>query len=141
MPGALSCSEVIGMNVRATLWELRRLRVSQHRHLDLAAEYLHRAGQGVSYKRATDIGGTGNCPLTDYAEAHAQERRLALRARAQADAIWARFAPMLEGMELDERSVIELYYNDAVPREDIPELIKRSAAACDRMYHEGLARL
>lgn len=141
MPGALSCSEVIGMDVRATLWELRRLRVSQHRHADLASEYLYMAGKGVGTQKALDIGGTGDCPLTNYSDAYEIEHRLAKESKDKADAIWTTILPLLVDMDLDVRSVVELYYNGGVAREDIPALIKRSVPACDRMYHEALAKI
>lgn len=144
MPGALSCSEVIGVDVRATLWELRRLRVSQHRHADLSSDYLYMACKGVGAQKALDIGGTGDCPLTNYSDAYEIEHRLAKESKDKADAIWATILPLLDSivtLDYDARQVIILYYNTGISREDIPALIKRSVPACDRMYHEALAKI
>lgn len=92
-------------------------------------------------KHATDISGTGACPLTNNADRYEQERRQAAKARTEADSIWAGFIPVMATLELDPRSVMELFYNVGMPWEDIPATVKRSRASCDKMHRETLARL
>lgn len=132
-------SEVIGVSIKATLWKLRQYRVAQHHHADLASDYLHRAGQGVTVEQARNIGGTGNCPLTDYADAYETERRMMQENLKCAIAIWEQVAPMLCGLHCDERRVIELYYNVGISREGLPELTGWTADKCDRLIHTALA--
>jgi len=121
------------MNATETLNELRRLRIDADIHRAEAAEYLARATRGTSAKRATDMGGTGRCPLTDYAGRHARALEQYQACAAKANAIWARVRPLLEDYDGDTRSVIVLYYNQGEDMRDVAKGIKRSLAACERM--------
>lgn len=127
--------------VRSALWRLRRLRLEETAHNERASEYLHRATRGMGMKHATDIGGTGNCPLTDNADRYEQERAAADRARQEADTIWAGFVPVVAALELDARSVVERYYNVGMAWEDIPAAVKRSLKSCERLHREALAQM
>ena len=128
-------------SIRDTLTHLRQLRLSEASNSDRASEYLHRSTHGTSTKRATDIGGTGNCPLTEYAGRYAQAREASIGAKREADAIWKRIEPHLMQMDLDTRCVITQFYNMAMAWEDIPASIKRSKQACERMHRDALAAL
>jgi hypothetical protein len=128
-------------NIRSALWRLRRLRLAEIAHYDKASEYLGRATLGVGMKRAIDIGGTGNCPLTNNAETYTREKEAGARAKTAADAIWGTIKPKLVNAELDHRAVIELFYNVGMLWEDIPAAIKRSEKACARMHHDMLCYL
>ena len=116
-----------------TLNELRRLRVEAAAHHADASEYLNRATHGTSSKRATDTGGTGRCPLTDYAERHAKALEQYKTCAAKANAIWARVHPLLAAYDYDTQCVIELYYNQGADMQDVARSVKRSPAACERM--------
>lgn len=94
--------------IRHTLARLRQLRLWEAVHRENAAEYLHRATQGVGARRAMDIGGTGDCPLTQNAGRYTKEHTAAEQARREADTLWTGIAPGLAALELDPRSVIEL---------------------------------
>ena len=134
-------TEVIGVSIKATLWKLRQYRVAQHRHADLASDYLNRAGKGVTAEQARNIGGTGNCPLTDYADMYETERRLMQENLKGAIAVWEQVAPILCGLHRDERRVIELYYNVGISREGLPELTGWTADKCNRLIHAALAHM
>ena len=113
--------------------ELRRLRIEAAEHYADAAEYLNRATNGTGTKRATDMGGTGRCPLTDYAGGHARAAEQYKACAAKANAIWAWVFPLLEGYDGDTRSVIVLYYNQGEDMLDVAKGIKRSLKACEKM--------
>ena len=127
--------------IRATLWELRRLRTLEASHNEAAIEYLNRASRGTGSKRAMDIGGTGDCPLTNNAGRYAQERESCLKAKRSADTIWRQIEPRLAMLDIDSRNVITLYYNVGMAWEDIPAAIKRSPIACERLHRETLTYL
>jgi len=129
------------MDARKSLVGVRNLRLLQHGHADKAAEYLHRAGKGMTPEQARNIGGTGNCPLTDNADDYDWNKRLAAENKAEADAAWAKVKPLMQGLAPLERRVIELYYNDCIAREDMPELAKQSREACDAAMHRALAKM
>ena len=128
-------------NVRSDLWQLRHLRLEETAHNGHAAEYMHRATQGMSMKRATNISGTGDCPLTNYADRCDAEHKQANRARREADTLWTKYAPAVAALDFDARRVMELFYNVGMAWEDIPAAVKRSPKACGRMHRETLARL
>lgn len=113
--------------------ELRNLRIQAAAHYADASEYLSRATHGTSSKRATDMGGTGRCPLTDYAERHANSVALYRASADQANAIWARVRPALAVYDYDTQHVIELYYNQGADMQDVARAVKRSLKACDKM--------
>ena len=121
------------MNTADTLNELRRLRIDADTYRAEAAEYLNCATHGTGTKRATDMGGTGRCPLTDYAERHARAAEQYKACAAKANAIWAWVFPLLEGYDGDTRSVIVLYYNQGEDMLDVAKGIKRSLKACEKM--------
>jgi hypothetical protein len=121
------------MNTADTLNELRRLRTEADKHRADAAEYFHCATRGTSAKRATDMGGTGNCPLTDFAGRHARAVEEYRACAAKANAIWARVHPLLAAYAYDTQCVIELYYNQGADMQDVARGVKRSLAACEKM--------
>lgn len=118
---------------RETLMELRRLRLDAQYHNAKAAEYMARATCGTSTRRATNMGGTGRCPLTDYAERHAKAHAQYRASADQANAIWARVKPFLCNYDLDTQSVIELFYNQGEDMLDVAKSVKRSLVSCERM--------
>ena len=121
------------MSAVETLNELRRLRVEAAAQYADASEYLARATNGVSAKRATDLGGTGHCPLTDYAGRHARALERYRACADKANAIWARVRPALAVYDYDTQCVIELHYNQGADMPDVARSVKRSLAACERM--------
>ena len=116
-----------------TLNELRCLRIEATAQYADASEYLSRATHGTSSKRATDVGGTGHCPLTDYAERHARALERYRASAAKANAIWTRVRPALYVYDYDTQCVIELFYNQGADMPDVARSVKRSLAACERM--------
>ena len=113
--------------------ELRRLRLDAQYHNAKAAEYMARATCGTSTKHATDMGGTGRCPLTDFAYRHAKADKQYRASAAKANAIWARVRPLLDVYDYDTQCVIELYYNQGADMQDVARAVKRSLKACDKM--------
>lgn len=120
---------------------LRRLRLEQQERADRAADLLAMASRGMSARRATDTGGTGECPLSRYGPDYAVAKAAAQNKRKQADEIWRRIAPHLLDVELDAGSLVALYYNEALSWEDTKARLKRSEAACQRMHREMVQRL
>lgn len=118
---------------RETLMELRRLRLDAQYHNAKAAEYMARATCGTSTRRATNMSGTGDCPLTDCAERHARAAEQYKACAAKANAIWARVYPLLAVYDYDTRCVVELYYNQGADMQDVARSVKRSLVACERM--------
>ena len=121
------------MSALDQLLELRNLRIQASAHHADASEYLARATHGTSSKRATDTGGTGRCPLTDYAERHARALEQYRVCAAKANAIWTRVRPLLTVYDYDTQCVVELYYNQAADMQDVARAVKRSLVACERM--------
>jgi len=115
-----------------TLNELRRLRIEAAEHYANASELMHRATNGTGTKHATDMGGT-RCPLTNYAERHANAVVLYRASADQANAIWARVQPFMRNYDLDTQSVVELYYNQGADMLDVAKSVKRSLVSCERM--------
>lgn len=128
-------------NIRSALWRLRQFRLAEASHYERAVEHLERATHGTSAKRATDMGGTGNCPLTDNADDYTREREASIQAKKNADQLWSEVSPRIATLDLGMRSVIELYYNAGMAWIDIPQTIKRSPKACEKMHREALARM
>lgn len=126
---------------RDTLMELRRLRLDAQYHNARAAEYMARATNGTSTRRATDMGGTGDCPVANYAEAYGREHAAAIVSINAARAIWAQVLPLLDGIGLDERLVIEYLYNRGMDFPDIAKAIKRSINACYQMHRDTVAMI
>ena len=121
------------MSATQTLNELRRLRIDAAEHRSEAAEYLHCATKGTSSKRAIEIGGTGNCPLTDFAGRHARAAEQYKACAAKANAIWTRVHPLLAVYDYDTQRVVELYYNQGADLQDVARSVKRSLVACEKM--------
>ena len=120
---------------------LRTLRLEQQERADRAADLLAMASRGMGAKRAKDTGGTGECPLSRYGPDYAAMKTVARIKRDQADAIWQRIRPHLQGVEYDAYGVMTLYYNHAMDWEDVRTQLKRSEAACQRMHAEMVRRL
>ena len=116
-----------------TLNELRNLRIQAAAHHADASEYLNRATHGTSTKRATDTGGTGRCPVVDYAERYAKALEQYRACAAKANAIWTRVRPLLAAYDYDTQCVIELYYNQGADMADVARSVKRSLVACEKM--------
>ena len=129
------------MDVRKALVGVRNLRLLQYGHANIAAEYLHRAGRGMTPEQARNIGGTGNFPLTDNADDYDWNKRLAAENKAAADAAWEQVKPLMQGLAPLERRVIDLYYNACVSREDMPELVGKSRPLCDDALHRALGKM
>jgi DNA-directed RNA polymerase specialized sigma24 family protein len=129
------------MNVRKSLMGVRNLRLLQYGHANIAAEYLHRAGRGMTSEQARNIGGTGNFPLTDNADDYDWNKRLAAENKTAADAAWEQVKPLMQGLAPLERRVIELYYNACVAREDMPELVGKARPLCDDALHRALGKM
>lgn len=121
---------------RETLMELRRLRLDAQYHNAKAAEYMARATCGTSTRRATNMSGTGRCPVSDYAVAYGREHAAAVVSANAANAIWETVC--LDGLGLDESLIIERYYNQAMDWADISRSIKRNIDACYRMHRDAV---
>ena len=121
---------------RETLMELRRLRLDAQYHNTKAAEYMARATNGTSTRRATNMSGTGDCPVSSYAVAYGSEHAAAIVSANAANAIWALVC--LDGLGLDESLIIERYYNQAMDWADIAKGIKRNIDACYRMHRDAV---
>lgn len=120
---------------------LRILRVEQQERFDRAAELFAMASRGMGARRATDTGGTGECPLSRYTADYAVAKAAARNKAQQADDIWRRVEPLLRDVELDAGSLIALYYNEALPWDDMRQRLKRSDAACQRMHWDMVRML
>ena len=129
------------MDVRKALMGVRNMRLMQHGHANIAAEYLHRASKGMTPEQARNIGGTGNFPLTDNADDYDWNKRLAAENKTAADAAWEQVKPLMQGLAPLERRVIELYYNACVAREDMPELVGKARPLCDDALHRALGKM
>jgi hypothetical protein len=136
----LQQSEAINMDVRKALMGVRNLRLLQYGHANIAAEYLHRAGKGMTPEQARNTGGT-NCPLTDNADDYDRHKKAAAENKAAADAAWDKVVPLMQGLAPLERRVIDLYYNACVAREDIPELVEKARPLCDDALHRALGKM
>lgn len=124
------------------LQQLRQLRENQLHCADDASEYLHRAGRGMSYRRATDIGGTHHCPLEQYSDKYQESKALCLEYKRQADTIWAGIKPRVQALaDFDAQCIIEGYYNQALSWDEVHCKVKRSAAACQRLHSNGIREM
>ena len=124
---------------RDTLMELRRLRLDAQYHNAKAAEYMEMATKGTSTRRATNMSGTGDCPVSSYAVAYGREHAEAIVSANAANAIWETVC--LDGLGLDESLIIERYYNQSMDWADISRSIKRNIDACYRMHRESVAEI
>lgn len=121
------------MSTADTLNKLRGLRIQAAAHYADASEYLARATQGTGTKRATDMSGTGRCPLTDNAGGYTDARGEYRACACKANAIWARVVPFLCNYDYDTQCVIELYFNQGADMQDVARSVKRSVASCEKM--------
>ena len=128
-------------NARLLLSNLRQLREQEQRYADKAAEYLAWASNGMGAKRATDTGGTGDCPLSTWTERYSLAKDATVDKRKRANEIWARIEPLLADADFDAAGLIALYYNQALSWEDTKARLKRSDAACQRMHWDMVRRL
>ena len=126
-------------DIRARLEELRQLRMRQKYHEGLAASALDRATSGMSTRRATDRGGTGTCPLTEYAPVYAQHRDYAREVGEKADDLWRDVQPYVCALpDLDARLVVTGYYQQADSWEDVRKSVKRSESSVFRLHREAI---
>lgn len=123
------------------LGDLRRLRQKQLQAQAKAEEYQRRATAGMSRQRATDTGGTGHCPLVDYADAHIAARKRYHEAKKEADALWEQIKPLIADEGLDEQQVIDLSYNQAMCLVDVCSSIKRSQISVSTMLRKVVDRM
>lgn len=123
------------------LGDLRRLRQHQEQAHDKAEEYQRRATAGMTRQRATDTGGTGHCPLTDFADAHIAAMKRYHEAKRKADAIWEQIKPLLADEGFDEQQVIDLSYNQAQSLYDVCSKIKRSQLSVSTMLRKVVDRM
>ncbi|MEG0741914.1 MAG: hypothetical protein RR521_06770 [Clostridia bacterium] len=121
------------------LWEIRRLRLSAANHYAWASEYMTRASYGMSTRRAVNVGGTGKCPLTDYAACYSRERKSAEQDRRAADERWTACKQWVDALaNLDARLLVECYYNCAMSWAEVRATIKRSESAVYELHREAL---
>lgn len=126
-------------DIHLRLEMLRQYRIFQARYAGRALAALDKACHGMSTKRATDRGGTGTCPLTDYALAYAEQRDLAAEYGQKADEIWSDIKKHIQALEdFDARQVITLFYYTADPWEDVRKKVKRSMASVFRLHNEAI---
>lgn len=124
------------------LWEVRRARLREREHAMRACDYLDRATNGMSMRRATDWGGTGTCPLTDYAMLYVGERDAAKESRAQAEKLWRELEALVGTLhDLDARLILEGFYREAMSWDEVRRAVKRSGSSVDRLHREALRRL
>lgn len=126
-------------DIRHRLEELRKLRSEQRRHAQLAENAMGRATVAMSTKRAIDRGGTGTCPLTEYAPVYAQHRDYAREAGEKADGLWRDVQPYVCALpDLDARIVVTGYYQQADSWEDVRRNVKRSESSVFRLNREAI---
>ena len=126
-------------DIRARLDELRRLRMRQKYHAGLAASALDKASRGMSTRRATDRGGTGTCPLTEFAPVYAQHRDYAQELGRKADDLWRDVHRYVSALpDLDARLVVTGYYQHADNWEDVRKSVKRSEGSVYRLHREAI---
>lgn len=126
-------------DIRTRLDELRQLRILQRYHAHLAACALDKASRGMSTRRATDRGGTGSCPLTEFAPVHAQHRDYAQELGRKADDLWRDVKPYVCALpDLDARLVVTGYYQQADSWEDVRKSVKRSESSVYRLHREAI---
>lgn len=126
-------------DIRTRLDELRQLRILQRYHAHLAACALDKASRGMSTRRATDRGGTGSCPLTEFAPVYTQHRDYAQELGRKADDLWRdahRYVSVLP--DLDARLVVTGYYQHADSWEDVRRNVKRSGDSVSRLLQEAI---
>ena len=128
-------------NIREKLWALRDLRRHEASCQLNAQEQLARATQGMSTRRATDIGGTGHCPLSDHALSYGAFRDEAAAYRQRADALAAEIMPLLGRLTRDERRVLGLFYNTGMDWRDVRQAVNRSKRVCRSLHHNALNKL
>lgn len=128
--------------VEEKLWNVRRLRLEQERHNRRAVDYLLCAQVGMGKQRATDMGGTGHCPLTDFATQYGKERELWLEAKKRADDAWSILAPQVMKLpDLDMRLIIEYYYNAAMDWSEVCKVVKRRQMSAFKLHKAGILSL
>lgn len=128
--------------IRDELWELRRLRLVTAEQFSKAADLLAKACRGTSTRHATDMGGTGRCPVADFSLAYAAARDSAEHSKTAADAIWRRVSREVQTLpDLDTREVFSAYYNDAMTWDEVRRAVKRSESSIWRMHRDGLRKL
>lgn len=126
-------------DIRTRLDELRQLRILQRYHAQLAACALDKASRGMSTRRATDRGGTGSCPLTEFAPVYAQHRDYAREVGEKADGLWRDVKPYVCALpDLDARLVVTGYYQQADSWEDVRKSVKRSESSVFRLHREAI---
>lgn len=126
-------------DIRTRLDELRQLRILQRYHAHLAACALDKASRGMSTRRATDRGGTGSCPLTEFAPVYAQHRDYAQELGRKADDLWRDVHRYVSALpDLDARLVVTGYYQQADSWEDVRRNVKRSGDSVSRLLQEAI---
>lgn len=126
-------------DIRMKLDELRQLRMRQKYHAGLAASALDRATSAMSTKRATDRGGTGTCPLTQYGPVYSKHRELSIEAGKKAEAIWMDVRRHVDALgDFDTRMVVTGYYQNADSFERVACMVKRSRESVDRLHRNAL---
>ena len=93
-------------NARLLLSNLRQLREQEQRYANKAAEYLAMASRGMSARRATDTGGTGECPLSAWTDRYSLAKDALVDRRKRANGIWARIEPLLADADFDAAGLI-----------------------------------
>lgn len=127
--------------IKDKLVQLRALRREASIHYAKAADYFERASRGMSTRRATSIGGTGGCPLTDYAPAYMAEKEHGREISHKANELVRDLMPVIRGLPAEQQQIVLLYYDRLLPWVDIAKAAHRSREACWRMHRQAIAAL
>ena len=126
-------------DIRYRLEELRKLRSEQRRHAQIAEDAMGRATVAMSTKRATNVGGTGDFPLTQYGPVYSKHRELSIEAGKKAEAIWMDVRRYVDALGVfDTRMVVTGYYQNADSFERVACMVKRSRESVDRLHRNAL---
>ena len=130
------------MDVRVMLEQLRKMRIRQEQLAQRAADALNRATAGMGRRRATDRGGTGSCPLTDYAILYGDAIDDLEKAKSEADALWGELKALVAAVDdLDARLLVERFYNLAMPWPNVAKSIKRSQRSMIKLHAEAIRQM
>ncbi len=127
--------------IREKLWMLRDLRMREADCKMRAQEQLALATKGMSARRATNMGGTGRCPLSDHALSYGAFRDQAAACRQKADALAVEIMPPLARLTRDEYRVLGLYYDAGMDWQDIQRVLERSGEECMALHRAALNKL
>ena len=126
-------------DIRYRLEELRKLRSEQRRHAQIAEDAMGRAIVAMSTKRATNVGGTGNFPLTQYGPVYSKHRELSIETGRRAELIWEDVCPYIYALnDLDARLAIIGFYRNADTFDRVRGMVKRSETSLRKIMKDAL---